>query len=115
MTDAEKWNPIKDIYVKLMEGANGYMRGKSFQILPIIAHWDAQTESDVESLQVLFKIDKKDLPSFFLIHGETLSAVKYPDSLDDWTDFIPELLVIWGNVELLGLEIPRIRSNIEIA
>jgi hypothetical protein len=41
MTDAEKWNPIKDIYVKLMEGANGYMRGKSFQILPIIAHWDA--------------------------------------------------------------------------
>ena len=114
MTDADKWNPSKDIYVKLMEGANGYMRGKSFQLLPIIAHYDAQYESDLEPLQDILGINKTDLPSFFMVHGDSLSVVKYPDSLDDWTDFIPELLVIWGNVELLGKEIPRLRSNIEI-
>jgi hypothetical protein len=49
-----------------------------------------------------------------MVHGDTLSVVKYPDSLDDWTDFVPELMVIWANVELLGKEIPRLRSNIEM-
>jgi hypothetical protein len=59
-------------------------------------------------LQDILGIDKKDLPSFFVVHGDTQDVVKYPDSLDDWTDFSPELLVTWANIEILRQEIPRI-------
>jgi len=51
-----------------------------------------------------------------MIHGDTQEVVRYPDSLDDWTMFsseLPELIVNWAKLEILGKDIPRIQANIE--
>jgi len=104
-----------DVLLKFMLGTKKVLEDE-MGLLWIAAFWNEKLEDDLEPLQELVKIKEEDLPSIFMIHGDTQEVVRYPDILDDWAIFnseLPELIVNWAKLEILEKDIPRIQANLE--
>ena len=55
ITDESQWRSSQDVFVKLMFGAKKILQGE-MGLLPIVYHWNAKREPDVEPLQEIFRI-----------------------------------------------------------